>query len=139
MVLVSVSRITSETTTSGQSFRACRTLSASGILTTGLVAMIQIARMRPSATASNISTAFSPGCRAITWLSQKRYTASAASKPLWAARVVASSPTSRPPMAWLAGDGERATTGLAHAPANQVAVEDGVDLVGAGAGLVDAL
>src|SRR5580658_581238 len=51
----------SETTTNGQISSAARTLSARGMLAAGLVAAIQIALTRPSATASNISTAFSPG------------------------------------------------------------------------------
>ena len=45
-------------------------VSASGMLTTGLVAMIQIALIVPSSTARNMSTAFKPGRLAITGESQ---------------------------------------------------------------------
>ena len=58
--VVSVS-VMSDTTTSSQRASAARTRSASGRLTTGLVAMIHSALIRPSATASNNDTAFSPG------------------------------------------------------------------------------
>ena len=62
---VSVNASTSEITTRGHAARASRTRSASGIDTTGLVPMIQMALIRPSATASNISTAFKPGLSAM--------------------------------------------------------------------------
>ncbi|MQM39922.1 hypothetical protein KBTX_03962 [wastewater metagenome] len=89
----------SETTTSSQRCSASRTRSVSGRLTAGLVAMIHTARTRPAWIASNRSTALSPGSRATAGLSQNACTASAASKPRWPARVFASPPTSRPPMA----------------------------------------
>ena len=63
--VVSVSRMASLTTTKGHCFKASRTASASGMLTTGLVAIIQMALMRPSRTASNMSTALRPGFVAI--------------------------------------------------------------------------
>ena len=69
--VVSVSAIMSETTTKSQPLIAAATRSASGIETAGLVQMIQSALIRPSATAWNISTAFSPGLAAITGLCQK--------------------------------------------------------------------
>ncbi|MCY1304557.1 hypothetical protein D9M70_543160 [compost metagenome] len=72
--MVSVSWSTSETTTKGQALSAASTASASGMETTGLVAMIQIALIRPSATARNMSTAFSPGLVAIDGAPQKRRT-----------------------------------------------------------------
>jgi hypothetical protein len=59
---------------------AAPTASASGMLSTGLVAMTQIALIRPSATAWNISTAFSPDRKAMTGEFQKRCT-----MPRWAA------------------------------------------------------
>ena len=58
---VSVEAITSETTTKGQAAIARLTASASGRLSTGLVAMIHSAIIRPSATARNRSTALWPG------------------------------------------------------------------------------
>ena len=73
---VSVSRMASLTTTKGHCFKAARTASASGMLTTGLVATIQIALMRPSATASNISTALRPDFVAIRGPDQNRCTSS---------------------------------------------------------------
>src|SRR3954468_23908355 len=52
---VSLAAEQSETTTKGQEVKEFRTLAVWGRLTAGLVAMIQMALMRPSATASNIS------------------------------------------------------------------------------------
>ena len=58
---VSLSATASDTTTRSHPASARRTRPASGIDTAGLVAMIQIALTRPSSTARNRSTAFSPG------------------------------------------------------------------------------
>ena len=74
--VVSVFSITSETITNSQRDSARLTLSASGRLTTGLVAMIQTALMRPWSIASNRSTAFRPGWSAIIGLRQNVCTAS---------------------------------------------------------------
>ncbi len=99
--MVSVSAMQSETMTKGQRARAAATRRESGRLTAGFVAMIQIALIRPSATASNISTAFRPGLRATRSEPQKRPTLAtdSTSNPMCAARVEAMPPTSRPPMA----------------------------------------
>ena len=51
----------SETTTNGHAASAARTRSARGMLAAGLVATIHSALTAPSSTASNSSTAFSPG------------------------------------------------------------------------------
>ena len=66
-----VRAVTSCATTKGQARNAAATASASGIETTGLVWMIQIALIRPQATARNMSTACSPGLSASTGLAQK--------------------------------------------------------------------
>ena len=63
------------TTTKSQPAIAARTAPASGIDTAGLVQMIQIALIRPSATARNMSTAFSPGRSAMVGASQNSLTA----------------------------------------------------------------
>ena len=94
--------VTSETTTNGQARMAASTLSASGMETTGLVAMIHSALMRPSATARNMSTALRPGFAAMVGERQKRCTRSrcaASSIFMCAASMLARPPTSRPPMA----------------------------------------
>ena len=101
--VVSVCRATSETTTSGHRARAARTALASGMLSTGFVAMIQIALIRPSATARNISTAFMPGFSAMRGEPQNVCTmrrCPALSRSMWAASMLASPPVSRPPMAF---------------------------------------
>ena len=100
---VSVSAIASETTTKGQALSAASTASPSGSVSTGLVAMIHSALMRPSATARNMSTAFSPGLSAIAAAFQNRPTRArwtGFSISIWAASMLASPPTSRPPMAF---------------------------------------
>src|SRR5687767_8642246 len=71
---VSVADEVSETTTNGHSRSALLTTSASGMESTGLVAMIQIALMRSLATARNMSTALRPGLVAILLDDQKRET-----------------------------------------------------------------
>ena len=98
---VSVRAITSDTTTKGHLVRAAAMSDERGILTTGLVAMIQIALIRPSATASNMTTAYSPGARAVFGALQNRAAraTSSGAKSVWAARVLAMPPVSRPPMA----------------------------------------
>ena len=80
-------RVTSETTTKSQAFRAARTRIESGIDTAGFVPMIQSALMLPSPTPRNISTAFKPGARAMSGAFQKRATRSTSggSKPMCAA------------------------------------------------------
>ncbi len=72
--VVSVSRTQSETTTSSARASARRTRSASGMLTTGFVDMIQTALTSPRSTASNRSTALSPGFAATPGAFQKRAT-----------------------------------------------------------------
>jgi hypothetical protein len=91
-----------ETTTNSQPRSAAFTLSASGRLTTGLVAMIHTALMRPSWMRSNISTAFGPWLVAIAGLSQNCCTAvrpATFSTSMCAASVLTKPPTSLPPMA----------------------------------------
>ena len=66
----------SETTTNGQRAAPRAPGRRRGRLTAGLVAMIQIALIRPSATASNMSTAFRPGPSAMRGAPQKRRTRS---------------------------------------------------------------
>ena len=99
--------------------------------------------MRPSATARNRSTAFRPGLSAMLGAFQKRCTRSrcaGSSKSMWAASMLARPPTSRPPMAlgWPVTE-NGPMPGLADAAGGQMAVDDGVDLVGAVRRLVDAL
>ncbi len=99
---VSVRATQSETTTSSQRRNASRARSAFGRLTTGLVAMIHTALMRPPYMASNISTALSPGRCARRGACQNCCTMSrwaALSKSMCAASMFAMPPTSRPPMA----------------------------------------
>ena len=69
--------------------------------TTGLVAMTQTALISPRPMAAKRSTALSPGPWATVFEPQKRDTRSMASgvKSMWAANMLASPPTSRPPMA----------------------------------------
>ncbi len=100
--LVSVFWTMSLTTTSSHLASARRTWSASGRLTTGLVAMIQTALTLPASIAWNSSTAFRPGLSAMRGESQKVCTSSrwaGWSSSMWAASILASPPTSRPPMA----------------------------------------
>ena len=99
---VSVAAVTSETTVKAQVRIASRTASASGMVAAGFVCMIQSARMRPSATARNMSTAFRPGRSGIRGASQKARTAErciGSSRSRWQASMLASPPTSRPPIA----------------------------------------
>ncbi len=72
--LVSVEQATSDTTTNGQLRTASRTRSASGMLSAGLVPIIQSALIRPSSTARNMSTALRPGLAAIVGEPQKSRT-----------------------------------------------------------------
>ncbi len=127
----------------GAGAQGLATRSASGIETTGLVWMIQIALILPAATARNMSTAFSPGFCAMLGLCQKSCTAlrwAGFSISRWQARVLASPPTSRPPMAlgWPVTE-NGPMPGRADAARGKVTVQDRVDLVGAAFGLVDAL
>ena len=98
---VSVCAMQSDTTTSSQRASARRTRSASGRLTTGLVAMIHTAFTSPRSMASKSSTAFRPGAVAMCGAPQKRPTRAMASgvKSMCAASWFASPPTSRPPIA----------------------------------------
>ncbi len=99
--MVSVSAMQSETTTKGHLASASPTRPASGMLTAGLVAITQMALMRPSWTASNMSTALRPGLGEVCGAPQKRATraTSSGAKSIWPARVLAMPPVSRPPMA----------------------------------------
>ena len=98
---VSVARIASETIANSHVCSAARTASASGRLATGLVAMIHTALISPRPTASNISTAFRPGCVAMRGgtRSGRTRSTSAGAKSMCAASVLDSPPTSRPPIA----------------------------------------
>ncbi|MNT18157.1 hypothetical protein D3C72_1533410 [compost metagenome] len=89
-------------TTSSHLASARRTWSASGRLTTGLVAITQTALTRPASIASNSSTAFRPVRSAIIGDCQKLCTTSRCSglaSSICAASMLARPPTSRPPMA----------------------------------------
>ena len=93
----------SDTTTNGQAANAARTLSARGMLAAGLVATIQIALTRPSSTASNNSTAFSPGfagrvgdCQNVCSAARSAESSNRICAASWFARP----PTSRPPIAF---------------------------------------
>lgn len=99
--VVSVSATQSDTTTVSQRSSARRQRSASGRLTSGLVARIQMNFTLPRSTASNRSRAFSPGLLATFDVPQKSPTAlrSSSLKLRWTASWFASPPTSRPPMA----------------------------------------
>ena len=91
------------TTTNGHAASAARTRSARGRLSAGFVQMIQIARTRPSRTASNKSIAFNPGVTARPGAPQNRRTrstAAASSNRICAASWFARPPTSRPPIAF---------------------------------------
>ncbi len=92
---------TSETITSGQAASAWLTAWLSGSDTTGLVPMIQTALTSPRPMAANSSTAVSPGVCASRSVPQKRASRcrSSGTKSMCAASIVASPPTSRPPMA----------------------------------------
>ena len=136
-------RTTSETTTNGHFFSAARTKSASGRLSTGLVAMIQTALTRPSSMALNRSTALRPGLSAQARRAQKSCTSAR-----WAAIIqlhmggehVGEAADLAPAHGvGLAGDRKRPAARLADAAREQMRVDDGVDLVGPRPGLVDAL
>mgnify|MGYP005973907765 FL=1 len=88
-------------TTSGQAASAWLTAWLSGSDTTGLVPMIQTALTSPRPMAANSSTAVSPGVCASRSVPQKRASRcrSSGTKSMCAASIVASPPTSRPPMA----------------------------------------
>ena len=99
---VSVAAHISLTATKSHLAMALATRSASGMETAGLVCRIHSALIRPSSTARNMSTAFSPGFSAIVGLAQKPCTAArwvGFSISRWQASMLASPPTSRPPMA----------------------------------------
>ena len=99
---VSVMASISDTTTRGHFSKAARALLASGMETTGLVAMIHTALMLPSSMALNKSTAFLPSWLAMVGLPQNRCTSarwSGLAISMWHASWLAKPPTSRPPMA----------------------------------------
>ena len=100
---VSDCALMSDTTTSSHLSSARRTWSASGMLTSGLVAMIHTALTLPASIAWNRSTAFRPGLFAMRGESQKVCTVSRCSglsSSRCAASMLARPPTSRPPMAF---------------------------------------
>ena len=139
---VSLETTFSETTNSSSFFSASRTTSAFGSDTAGLVPITHSALISPRATASNIWTAFSPSWVAMRGAFQNRRTRSMSGgvNPIWAASWLASPPTSRPPIALgcpVSENGDAPT--LPIAPGRKVAIDDGVDLVGALRRLVDAL
>jgi hypothetical protein len=118
-----------------------RTWSASGRLTSGLVAMTHTALMRPSSMARNRSTAFRPGLSAMRGIARSLH--DVAMQRLVQVHVrgqhVGQAADFAPAHGiGLAGDGERPHAGLADAAGGQVAVDDAVDLVGAGRRLVHA-
>ena len=119
----------------GRRVIAASTASASGIESTGLVAMIHSALMRPSATARNMSTAFRPGLSAMAGELQKRCTRSRCAGVLdvhMGGKHVGEAADLAPAHGvGLAGYRERPRAGLADAAGRQMAVDDGVDLVGA--------
>ena len=140
---VSVLAVTSETTTNGQAVIAASTRRRPAWKPTGLVAMIHSALMRPSATAWNMSTAFRPG------FARDRRRAPEALHAVAMLRILdlhmrgehvgEAADLAAAHGVGLAGDRERAHAGLADAAGREMAVDDGVDLVGAGRRLVDAL
>ena len=132
----------SETTNSSSFFSASRAASAFGSDTAGLVPITHSALISPRAMASNIWTAFSPSWVAMRGAFQNRRTRSISGgvNPIWAASWLASPPTSRPPIALGCPVSENGDApGLADPPGREVAIDDGVDLVGALRRLVDAL
>jgi hypothetical protein len=140
---VSVSFRMSETTTKGQALIAASTASASGIETTGLVAMIHSALMRPSATALNMSTALRPGLRRDRRRLPEALDAIAILGALdchmGGEHVGEAADLAAAHGVGLAGHRKRSHARPADAAGGEVAVDDGVDLVGARRRLVDAL
>ncbi len=96
---VSDLRETSLATRKGAAASAARTASPSGSETAGLVATTHSAPISPRPSARNISTALRPGARGTGPRPQKASSASARSKGRCPASMVASAPTSRPPIA----------------------------------------
>ena len=140
--VVSVSRTQSETTTSSQRSSARRTRSASGMLTTGFVDMIQMALTSPRSTASNMSTALRPGFAATRGALQKRATrATFSGGEVHVRRELIREPADLAPAhrVRLARQRERPHAGLADAARREMHVDDRVDLVGAARRLIDAL
>lgn len=93
----------SEATTSSHLASARRTWSASGRLTTGFVPMIHTALTRPASMAENRSTALRPTLSAMRGAFQNVCTSSrcrGSCSSRWAASMLASPPTSRPPIAF---------------------------------------
>ena len=97
--------------------------------------MIHSALMRPSATAWNMSTAFRPGSSAMRGAFQKRCTRSrcvgVVEVHVRGEHVGQAADLAPAHGVGLAGDRERPHARLADAAGGQVAVDDGVDLVGA--------
>ena len=105
--------------------------------------MIQIALIRPSATARNISTAFSPGFCAMRGAVPEVLHGPAVGGvfDLEMAGQGIGQPADFAPThgIGLAGDRKRPHAGATDAARGKVAVQDRIDLVGAAFGLVDAL
>ena len=133
----------SETTTNGQAASAARTASASGIDTTGFVRhdpdRLDLAARRRRRTGRRPCR---PGLVATRSLPQKRPTRSMSSgvKSICAASMLASPPTSRPPMAlgWPVTE-NGPMPGRPMRPVSRWTVDDRVDLVGAAGRLIDPL
>ena len=131
------------TTTNGHAPSAARTRPARGMLTAGLVLRIHSALTVPSSTASNSSTALSPGRVAMRGADQNRRTRSTSRRIVKAHMrgELIGKAANLPPAhrVRLTGQRERAHAGTADAPGRKMAVDDRVDLVRSGRGLVGAL
>ena len=133
---VSVLRMQSETTTSSQAAAPRWTRSASGRLTTGLVAMIHTALMRPSCDARRTARPPSgPAASAMAGLFQNALHAIAmlrrrgpcARRACWRGRRLRARPSR-----WAGRSPRTAPCPACRCgPVSEVAVDDGVDLVGA--------
>ena len=100
-MVVSVCDTASDTTKRSSFLSAARMASARGNVTAGLVCMTQSALISPRSIASNIWIALRPSLCAMFGAAQKRRTRSTSEGeyPMCAANILASPPTSRPPIA----------------------------------------
>ena len=132
----------SETTNSSSFFSASRTAPARGSDTAGLVAITHSALISPRSIASNICTALRPSRSAMRGAFQNRRTRSTSSgaKSHMRGELVGEAADLAPAhRIGLAGQRERPHAGPADAAGGEMAVDDGVDLVGALRRLVHAL
>ena len=112
------------------------------MLTTGFVDMIHMALISPRSTASNRSTAFSPGFAATRGAFQKRATrVDVVRREIHVRRELIREPADLAPAhrVRLARQRERPHARLADAARREMHVDDRVDLVGAARRLIDAL